>query len=194
MKPQFNEAVKELINKARIVSFDAWKSTHPVDILDILQAADDARLYLTEAELTQIELRSPQTSHLVPLVRILTAQAIDIIDEARASVLLQFPTITEPGGGLYPPERAEACWRDFWQFLRCITYGIVGGNSQYTSEEGLNYMRLLYRELSVPLDAMIVGIEGLKAASLRRVDPDSVLVLSPYFDHLINKLGAFKNV
>jgi hypothetical protein len=194
MKPQFSEAIRELIIKARIVSFDGWKSTHPVDILNILQAADDARLYLTEAELIQIELRSPQTSDLIPLVRVLTAQTTDIIDEARASVLLQFPTITEPGGGLYPPERAEACWRDFWQFLRCITYGIVGGNSQYTSEEGLNYMRLLYRELTVPLDAMIVGIEGLKIASLRRIDPDLEPAISPYFDHLINKLGAFKNV
>jgi allophycocyanin-B len=74
-----------------------------------------------------------------------------------------------PGGGLYPAERAEACWRDFWHFLRCVSYGIAGGRSDYLSDVGLAYMQQLYRELNVPLAAMVVGVTGLKSASLKRL-------------------------
>ncbi len=33
-------------------------------------------------------------------------------------VLGRFPGITEPGGGLYPAARSDACWRDFCAFLQ----------------------------------------------------------------------------
>jgi hypothetical protein len=194
MKPPFSPAVKELILKARIVSFTAWQSTHPAEILDLFQTADDNRVYLTPAELDKIESIAPQTSQLIPVARMLADRSTEIIDEARAGVLDRFPTITAPGGGLYPPERAEACWRDFWQFLRCVTYGIAGNNLDYTSDEGFEYMRLLYIELAVPLDAMVVGLEGLKQSSLSRLAPELATATAPYFDRLIDKLRAFKSI
>ena len=103
----------------------------------------------------------------------------------------RFPQIAEPGGGLYPPERAEACWRDFWHYLRPITYGLAGENSDYLSVEGLENMRLLYQELQVPLDAMTVGLSGLKIASLNRIDPSQHAIVTPYFDRLITQLQSF---
>ena len=128
----------------------------------------------------------------MPVAKLLRDQVTDIVDEARSGVLAAFPGILEPGGGLYPPARAQACWRDFWQFLRCITYGIAGQHSQYTRAEGLHYMRLLYQELQVPLDAMVRGLEGIKTASLKRIDPAQYEILLPYFDHLIEQLDAFR--
>jgi hypothetical protein len=189
---ELSSTVKELIIKARIVSFDTWKSNHSPAIIEVFQSADDRRAYLTNDELDKIETNSPSNSNLVPIARLLRDSAPEIVDEARAQVLATFPEITQPGGGLYPAERAEACWRDFWHFLRCVTYGIAGGSVDYTSDVGLHNMDLLYRELHVPLDAMVLGLQGLKVASLARFKPDLELILAPYFDRLIAKLQSFQ--
>ncbi|MBW4550870.1 MAG: phycobilisome protein [Aphanocapsa sp. GSE-SYN-MK-11-07L] len=188
-----SEKVRELIQKARIVSFSTWQDSHSVDSIALFQAADDQGCYLTDQELEQLQTLSPQSSQLLPVVQLLRDQVSEIVDEARAQVIQTFPNMTEPGGGLYPPERAAACWRDFWHFLRCITYGIVGQRTDYTSSEGLHYMQLLYQELQVPLDAMVVGLEGIKTASLKRVAPDQSATLAPYFDRLIEQLKQFRD-
>jgi hypothetical protein len=190
---ELSSTVKELIIKARIVSFDAWKSDRSSATIDLFQSADDRRVYLTDDELDRIQTQSPNTSKLIPTAQLLRDLATEIVDEARAQVLTAFPTITQPGGGLYPSERAEACWRDFWHFLRCITYGIAGGSVEYTSDVGLHNMDLLYQEMQVPLDAMVLGLQELKTASLARIEPNLQQDLAPYFDRLIDKLQDFQN-
>ena len=184
------DRIKELIARARIVSFASWES-HPAESIAIFQTAEDARVYLTDDDYAKIVALSPQTSSLIPIAQLLRDRVVEIIDEARVEVFAQFPHITEPGGGLYPPERAEACWRDFWHYLRPITYGISCGCAEYTSAVGLENMRVLYQELQVPLDAMTVGLEGMKTASLKRIDVSQHAIVSPYFDHLINQLKSF---
>ncbi|MGK7921240.1 MAG: phycobilisome protein [Trichodesmium sp.] len=191
MSSQLSERAKQLIPKARIVSFNSWKSSMSDDILQIFQEADDQRRYLTDEDSTNIKTLSPQHSSAVETARFLREQADLIVNDARKEVLATYPQITEPGGGLYPPERAEACWRDFWHFLRCITYGIAGNNPQFTSQEGLENMELLYQELQVPLDAMICGLENLKVYSLQQFNPEKQQELTPYFDHLISHLRGF---
>ena len=146
---------------------------------------------MTNEDLQDIQAIAPNSSELIPVARQLRDRVNDIVNEARAKVLDTFPNINQPGGGLYPAERADACWRDFWHFLRCITYGIAGQHTDYTSTDGLHYMQLLYQELQVPLDAMVVGLEGIKAASLKQVVPEQQASLVPYFDHLIEKLKQF---
>jgi hypothetical protein len=192
VQPQLSPKVRELIQKARIVSFETWKETHPAEAIQAFQVADDEGRYLTNTDLQQIQQLAPATAALMPVGQLLRDRVSDIVDEARSQVLEAFPTITQPGGGLYPAERASACWRDFWHFLRCITYGIVGQHTDYTSPEGLHYMQLLYQELQVPLDAMVVGLEGVKTASLKRVAPEQQDELAPYFDHLIQQLKQFR--
>jgi DNA-directed RNA polymerase subunit L len=190
---QLTQTVKELIAKARIVSFAQWQQTHPSEAIQIFQAADDAGRYLTDEDLKQIQSLVPHNSEFITVVQHLRDSVTEIVDEARAQVLTTFPDITSSGGGLYPVERAAACWRDFWHFERCITYGICGQHTEYTSSEGLHYMKLLYEELKVPLDAMVVGLEGIKAASLKRCDANQQSALAPYFDHLIQKMADFKS-
>jgi Phycobilisome protein len=190
--PQLSEKVRALIKKARIVSFASWQDTHPGEVLQRFQAADDKGRYLTDEDFQYISAHAPKTSGFIPAAKILRDQVNGIVDEARAGVLTTFPSITEPGGGLYPPERAGACWRDFWHFLRCITYGIAGQHTDYTSTEGLHHMQRLYQELQVPLDAMVVGLEGIKTASLTRLEePEQQEKLAPYFEHLIEQLKQF---
>jgi len=191
MTTQLSEHVLELIAKARIISFTSWQNSYPSGVIQLFQKADEERRYLSDGDLEQIRAASSQTEGLINTARLLRDRAPEIIDEARQQVLAQFPQITQPGGELYPPKRAENCWRDFWHFLRCITYGIAGGSSQFTCSEGLHYMNLLYQELQVPLEAMVVGLEGIKAASCKRVPDVEPETLAPYFDHLITQLRGF---
>lgn len=192
MSTQFSDTVKELIAKARIVSFAGWEHSSPARAIQLFQVADDQGRYLTDADLQQLQTLSPNTSALIPVAQLLRDQAAEIVDEARVKVLATYPTIVQPGGGLYPPERAKSCWRDFWHFLRCITYGIAGQRTQFTSPQGLHHMQLLYQELRVPLEAMILGLETIKVASLKRLKPDQREALAPYFDHLITQLSRFR--
>ncbi|HIK33335.1 MAG TPA: phycobilisome protein [Oscillatoriales cyanobacterium M59_W2019_021] len=185
---QLSDRAQQLIPKARIVSFTAWKGAHSPETIARFQAADDERRYLTDADLAGLEA-SPGAQ----AARLLRDRADEIITEARSQVLERFPQITEPGGDLYPPLRAQACWRDFWHFLRCITYGVAGGNLNYTNEEGLHYMELLYQELNVPLPAMVVGLEALKEASLQRLGSDRAAEFAPYFDQTIAALKSFRD-
>lgn len=191
-QPQLSDKVRELIQKSRIVSFATWENTHSSEAIQRFQAADDEGRYLTEEDLQDIQQLVPSTTELIAVTKNLRDRVTEIVDEARTDVLAKFPDITQPGGGLYPAARADACWRDFWHFLRCITYGIAGQHTDYTSTEGLHYMQLLYKELQVPLDAMVVGLEGIKAASLKRVEPELQTTLAPYFDHLIEQLKQFR--
>ena len=191
-QPQLSAEIIALIQKARIVSFATWQDSHPATAIQIFQKADDDRLYLTDAELQQIATLVPDRSQFTTVAALLRDSVVDIVNEARAGVLVAFPTIMEPGGGLHPIERADACWRDFWHFLRCITYGIAGQHPDYMSTEGLQYMNLLYEELHVPLDAMVVGLEGIKTASLQRLTPEQQASVATYFDQLIDRLKQFQ--
>lgn len=188
---QLTEQVKELIRKAQIVSFATWQETYPDECIRIFQKADDEGRYLTNAECTEIERLAPNIAACVAIACSLRDQASEIVNEARGQVLATFPNIVEPGGDLFPAERAEACWRDFWHFLRCITYGIAGQNTQFLSHEGLRYMEKLYQALGVPMPAMVLGVETLKDQSLKRVKADEIECIAPYFDQLLVHLQGF---
>jgi allophycocyanin-B len=186
-----SERAKQLIAKARIVSFASWEGLHSEQTIQIFQQADAEGRYLTDENLEQIKTLSPRTSSSVEKAKLLREEAPQIIQMARGKVFATYPHIAKPGGDLYPPERAEACWRDFWHFLRCITYGIAGNSVQFTSSEGLHNMQLLYQEMRVPLPAMICGLENLKIASLQFFPLDEQELTAPYFDHLIHELKQF---
>lgn len=189
--PSLSDRAKQLIPQARIVSFAEWDGVADGvadSAIARLQTADDEKRYPSDEDLTEIAAVGVDA---IAAVKQLRDQAADIVDEARAGVLQTFPGILEPGGGLYPPMRAEACWRDFWHFLRCITYGIAGQQQAYTSPAGLAAMEQLYEELQVPLPAMVEGLKGIKKASLKRFSASAQPALAPYFDHLIAQLSAF---
>ncbi|MEG4088360.1 phycobilisome protein [Microcoleus sp. Pol12B4] len=188
---QLSERAKQLIPQARIVSFATWKNLYSEEVIAIFQDADNQSRYLTNEDLERIKNLHPHLSLMLEKARLLREQAPNIVADARKKVLADFPDITEPGNDLYPPERAEACWRDFWQFLRCITYGIAGNSPQFTSQEGLRNMELLYQELRVPVSAMLCGLEQLKKVSLQQFDSEERDLLSLSFDHLITGLKNF---
>ena len=191
MNTQLTERAKQLIPKARIVSFKGWEEVLPTEIIQFFQVADDEGRYLTQKDLNFLKSGSQLPIFSIDAASFLGEYAAEIVDEAREKVLATYPNITAEGGDLYPRVRAEACWRDFWHFLRCITYGMAGNNTNFTSQEGLYNMNLLYQELLVPLSAMVCGLEAIKTASLKRFNPEQQAELVPYFDHLLIKLKEF---
>ena len=76
------DRIKELIARARIVSFASWDA-HPADSIAIFQAAEDNRVYLTDDDYAKIEALSPQTSTLIPIAQLLRDRVVEIVDEAR---------------------------------------------------------------------------------------------------------------
>ena len=191
MAIEMSDAVKDLILKARIVDVSRWRPSHPPESIALFQAADDERRYLTDEDFAEILRLAPKMVALVPAAVVLRDQAKEIVDEARSKVLAQYPGITDSGGRLFPAERADACWRDFWHFLRSIHYGVSGGRREYTSQLGLHHMEALYKELLVPIDAMTSGLKFLKASSLARLDGETGAIVGPYFDHLILHMDHF---
>lgn len=192
MTLQLTERAKELIPKSRIVSFATWKNLLSDEAISIFQQADDEGRYLTDEDFDKIKTLSPEISSSLDRAKLLGEKASEIVDKARTEVLATYPNITAAGGELYPQERAEACWRDFWHFLRCITYGIAGNSTAFTSAEGLKNMESLYQELQVPLPAMICGLENLKSSSLEQFNAEEKEAIAPYFDSLIEALKSFK--
>lgn len=186
-----SEKAQELIKKSRIVSFQFWNQQYSADLIAIFQQADDEGLYLCDQDIVKLKEIAPELATPLEQARLLRDNVKEIVDYARAEVLKAFPQITEPGGGLYPAPRAEACWRDFWHFLRCISYGIAAKSLEYTSQEGLGYMEQLYQELNVPLDAMILGLTKLKERSLAEFCLTKDGQCAVYFDHLISQLEKF---
>lgn len=186
-----SERAKELIPKARIFTLASVKNTYPETVINIFQQADDQGEYLSDSDSQTIEHSLPELKENIKQAQLLRDNAEQIVEQAREKVLVSFPNITEPGGELYPPERASACWRDFWHFLRCISYGIAGKIIEFTNPEGLKNMDLLYQELKVPLPAMILGLKNLKYFSLEKFSTQEKEDLAVYFDHLITKLEKF---
>ena len=184
-----SEKVKELIAKSRIVSFD-WQE-YPEPLVATFQQADNQGRYLTDVDIAAIKGIAPNLHDGLMQGKVLRDNVNEIVSNARAVVLDANPGITEPGGGLYPQMRAEACWRDFWHFLRCISYGVSGRRLDYISDRGLQYMEQLYQELQVPLPAMLLGLEQLKVFSLRHFDSSQQKELEPYFDCLIDSMSKF---
>ncbi|WP_341733370.1 phycobilisome protein [Microcoleus sp. EPA2] len=191
---QLSDRAKELIPKARIVSFATWKNLYSEEVIAIFQAADNRGQYLTDEDLERIQNLVPDNYLMVAQAKLLREQAPDLVAKARAKVLAEFPNIAEPGNDLYPPARAEACWRDFWHFLRSVTYGIAGKNPEFLSQEGLKNMELLYQELRVPVPAMLCGLEQLKTVSLQQFTSEDQDLLGLTFDHLITALKQFSQV
>ena len=194
MSTEIAEKTRELASKAKVINFAEWDNLYSQEVLQIFEQADTERRYLDNADLQKLQVLKPELQATLEVTRTLRDEVIEIVFDAHASLLSQFPTIAEPGGDLYPPVRAESCLRDLWHFLRYTTYGIAAQNKQFSSPEGLRYLELLYQELHVPLDAMILGLVSLKVASLLRCPGEQYAEIEVYFDHLIGELKRFKAV
>lgn len=152
------------------------------EVRAIVGSADQAKRPLTPAEVKQV----CDISNADPQVAIrLQDRANALVDQARNHLLREQPQLVQPGGALYPAERAEACWRDCWQFFRVIIYAYVCARPDFTNPEGMAALRQLYQQMNVPVLGLNIALEQLEALSASELtDAVARTALTAAFRHL----------
>ena len=102
----------------------------------------------------------------VSLADNLIQRSDQLVNQARAHLIATQPHLVQPGGALHPEDRAEACWRDCWNFLRVITYAVACNQSCFTNPSGMAALRELYRRMNVPIEGMNIALGQLKEKAL----------------------------
>lgn len=184
--------IRELTKKAEL--FGLHKNNQlPESNAKILDSADRAKRLLSTEELNILCERShSDASKLEELQNILPR----LIDEAKDVLLRRFPEIIEPGGSLYPEERAEACWRDCFHLARISIYGTAAGNTNITDKQGLQAVQELYKILKVPIDALTLCLkelqENCKEIYSEGNESTDLKLLDGCFNHLVEKMESIK--
>ena len=153
----------------------------------ILEHADQAQRQLTTDELATICQSSGVDASLPSS---LIQRSDQLVNQARAHLLETQPHLVQPGGALHPQDRAEACWRDCWNFFRVITYAVACNQSCFTNPSGMAALRELYRRMNVPIEGMNIALDQLKALALGGVSrSNDRQLIDACFQHLRDQLN-----
>ena len=181
-----NSLLAALIQRAQVQGLSTDPNL-PEESRRILGAADQDRRQLTAEELLCICGESGMNA---ALPKQLQRQADDLVNQARTHLLKQQPQLVQPGGALFPSERAEACWRDCWNFLRVIVYAVACNQSSFTNEGGMAALRELYQRMNVPAEGLNIALNQLKALVLQGVEREADRsLISDCFQHLSKQLN-----
>ena len=181
-----NSDFKTLVQFAQVQGLSINKDL-PQPTRSIVERADQARRQLTADELTTICQLSGIDGSLPGSLIQLSDQ---LVNQARSHLLETQPHLVQPGGALHPQDRAEACWRDCWNFLRVITYAVACNQSRFTSPNGMAALRELYRRMNVPIEGMNVALCQLKVLALESVSrPNDRQLVKNCFQHLHAELN-----
>ena len=178
--------MKQLIASAQVLGIQNDPSLPACD-RQILRIADEQKRALSATEIQQICRSSNVDGQLTERLQ---NKANPLVQQARDFLLREQPHLVEPGGALFPSERAEACWRDCWQFFRVIVYALACRRPQFTDPVGMGSLRTLYAHLGVPLEGLNIALSQLKILTRQEVmGPTEDQLLSESFDHLLEELN-----
>ena len=153
----------------------------------ILERADQAQRQLSSDELTTICQVSGIDGSLADN---LIQRSDQLVNQARAHLIETQPHLVQPGGALHPEDRADACWRDCWNFLRVITYAVACNQSCFTNPSGMAALRELYRRMNVPIEGMNIALGQLKEKALEGVSrSNDRQLIRDCFQHLHAELN-----
>ena len=153
----------------------------------IVERADQAQRQLTSDELATICQVSGIDESLADN---LIQRSDQLVNQARAHLIATQPHLVQPGGALHPEDRAEACWRDCWNFLRVITYAVACNQSCFTNPSGMAALRELYRRMNVPIEGMNIALGQLKEKALEGVSrSNDRQLINDCFQHLRDQLN-----
>ena len=153
----------------------------------ILERADQAQRQLTTDELATICQASGVDASLPSS---LIQRSDQLVNQARGHLLATQPHLVQPGGALHPQDRAEACWRDCWNFFRVITYAVACNQSCFTNPSGMAALRELYRRMNVPIEGMNIALDQLKVLALEGVSlSNDRQLIQDCFQHLRDQLN-----
>ena len=186
------QKIKELAAKAEF--FGLHKNIQlPEEHEEILISANKEKRLLSAQELKVLCNRSHSDANKLEELQ---AKLPELINEAKRILLKRIPNITEPGGSLYPKERAEACWRDCFHFARISIYGTAAGETNITDKQGLKVVQELYSILEVPINALIICLKELqlKCSETYTINhpKKGISLLDGCFNHLVEKMEAMQ--
>ena len=181
-----NTDFKTLVQTAQVQGLSGNQDL-PQATRRILEGADQAQRQLTNAELARIcQISGIDQSLPGSLIQ----RSDQLVNQAREHLVKTQPHLVQPGGALYPQDRAEACWRDCWNFLRVITYAVACNQSCFTNPSGMAALRELYRRMNVPIEGMNIALDQLKALALEGVSRShEQQLISDCFQHLRDQLN-----
>ena len=181
-----NTDLKTLVQTAQVQGL-SLNHDLPQATRSILERADQAQRQLSSDELTTI----CQVSGIdVSLADNLIQRSDQLVNQARAHLIATQPHLVQPGGALHPEDRAEACWRDCWNFLRVITYAVACNQSCFTNPSGMAALRELYRRMNVPIEGMNIALGQLKEKALEGVSrSNDRQLIHDCFQHLRDQLN-----
>ena len=181
-----NTDFKTLVQTAQVQGLSLNQDL-PQATRSILERADQAQRQLSSDELTTI----CQVSGIdISLADNLIQRSDQLVNQARAHLIATQPHLVQPGGALHPEDRAEACWRDCWNFLRVITYAVACNQSCFTNPCGMAALRELYRRMNVPIEGMNIALGQLKEKALEGVSrSNDRQLIRDCFQHLHAELN-----
>ena len=181
-----NTDFKTLVQTAQVQGLSLNQDL-PQATRSIVERADQAQRQLSSDELTTI----CQVSGIdVSLADNLIQRSDQLVNQARSHLIATQPHLVQPGGALHPEDRAEACWRDCWNFLRVITYAVACNQSCFTNPSGMAALRELYRRMNVPIEGMNIALGQLKEKALEGISQSNDRqLIRDCFQHLHAELN-----
>ena len=181
-----NTDFKTLVQTAQVQGLSLNQDL-PQATRSIVERADQAQRQLSSDELTTICQVSGIDESLADN---LIQRSDQLVNQARAHLIATQPHLVQPGGALHPEDRAEACWRDCWNFLRVITYAVACNQSCFTNPSGMAALRELYRRMNVPIEGMNIALGQLKEKALEGVSrSNDRQLINDCFQHLRDQLN-----
>lgn len=161
----------------------------PLHLRELIQVADQSKRLLHDDE---IQLCCDWSGEEAAPLTELHRHVSDLVNKARADLLKEQPELVQPGGKLFPEDRAEACWRDCFHFLRVSLYGAALQRTEITDSNGMRCLAELYSLLDVPVPALLLALECLRQRSVTAyndfgADPESK-ALGGALTHLCNMI------
>ncbi len=162
MNSAFTQQIRELALQSKVCGLSQDLSL-PENLRDLIDNADQNKRLLNDNEISLCCNWSGLAT--APLIA-LQSQVSELVDQARADLLKEQPELVLPGGKLFPADRAEACWRDCFHFLRVSIYGAALRRTAITDPNGMHSLAELYALLDVPVPALLLALERLRQHSV----------------------------
>ena len=157
------DQIRALAQRAKVCGLDE-DPTIPIELRQVIATANRDQRLLTAEELQHCcQWSGVDCAPLVSLQDLVP----ELVNQSRSALISDEPDLVKPGGKLHPQERADACWRDCFHFLRVSLYGIALKRTEITDREGMVALAELYSLLDVPVPALLRALAHLRQHSMQ---------------------------
>ena len=157
------DQIRALAQRAKVCGLDEDPAI-PINLRQVIATANRDQRLLTVEELQHCcQWSGVDCAPLVSLQDLVP----ELVNQSRSALLSDEPDLVKPGGKLHPQERADACWRDCFHFLRVSLYGMALKRTEITDREGMVALAELYSLLDVPVPALLRALAHLRQHSMQ---------------------------